>query len=677
MPVEPSNPSRSPSPIRSPEKRDRQWRMQGPAWRRALAILSAILIAVAAELYLSVLVGRRLSMLLVLALVCLVGGVLVFGYLLLTERGAWEMSTRKAPWRWRREDGMRPEERALESSSPDGVAEARAEQVPSSSEEDPRFSTQDGGETSSTATGAGFVDTPGPRKRALILIGGGLRAAWQAGAIRALEDADLGFHFADATSAGSLNLAMLLSGASPGEACARWRTLSVEDFLAHAVPRKTLDVLHVEPLGDPEKVLRRVFPHLGIDLGAIRASSLVEGTFHVCDFERKTDVAIPHRDLDRELLLAAISPPILMPPVERDGTLYTDALWTQDTHLLDAVRRGANELWVLWCLGNTPVYDDGLYEQYAYLVEMSTNGALFAQLRVIQELNERIDAGEVVPGHQRPIAVHLIKPERPLALDPDLYAGRATAAALIDMGYSDTWRYLDVCGAQGLPLTPEMTRTTEPSPDLTFVESLTGLFSMGVTDPTQGALHPGAQPMTIHCTISVGDLDAFVSDVKCSARLVARLSFAPFGEDLPVRRGSFNIFRPSDAPSSRVMTYGLRFPHQGRDYFLEGTKVVDDRRGGDAWKGSTRLHCQLHAGMNAQGPVVGAGVLTLGVGQLLSLISSMQPARREGAGTTAMDRFGRFFLGPLWERYAPRAQWGSTREVVLEAHGPEEPRAQA
>ncbi|NVJ23084.1 patatin-like phospholipase family protein [Myxococcus sp. AM011] len=644
MPVEPSNPS----------------------GRRALAILSAILIAVAAELYLTVLVGQRLSPLLVLALVCLVGGVLVFGYLLLTERGAWEMSSRKAPWKWRREDGLRPEERALEPPPPEAVT-ARAPDT-----ELERASHLEVAEATEERRG-GPVDTLGPRKRALILVGGGLRVAWQAGAIRALEDADLGFHFADATSAGSLNLAMLLSGVSPGEACARWRTLSVEDFLTHAAPRKSLDVLHVEPLGDPEKVLQRVFPHLGIDLAAIRASSLVEGTFHVCDFARKTDMAIPHRELDKEMLLAAISPPILMPPVEREGRLYTDALWTQDTHLLEAVRRGANELWVLWCVGNTPVRDDGLFEQYAYLVEMSANGALFAQLRVIEDINARIEAGEVVLGHRRSIAVHLIKPERPLALDPDLHAGRATAAALIDMGYSDTWRYLDVCGTRGLPLTPEMTRTTEPSPDLTFVESLTGRFTLGVTDPTEGALHPDAQTMTVHCTISVSDLDAFVSDVKCSARLVARLSFAPFGEDLPVRRGSFNIFRPPETPGTRVMTYGLRFPHQGRDYFLAGTKVVVDRKEEDAWKGSTRLLCQLHEGMNAQGPVVGAGVLTLGVGQLLSLISSMQPARREGAGTLAMDRFGRFFLGPLWEQYAPRAQWGTSREMVLESHS----RAQA
>lgn len=647
MPVEPSIPA-------------------GPSGRRALAILSAILIAVAGELYLTVLVGRRLSLLLVLALVCLVGGVLVFGYLLLTERGAWEMSSRKAPWKWRHEDGMRPEERALETSPPEDVT-ARAPDTDLEPEASPAVA------ESTEPRRSGPVDTLGPLKRSLILVGGGLRAAWQAGAIRALEDADLGFHFADATSTGSLNLAMLLSGLSPAEACARWRTLSVEDFLAHAAPRKSLDVLHVEPLGDPEKVLQRVFPHLGIDLAAIRASALVEGTFHVCDFERKTDVAIPHQELDEGMLLAAISPPILMPPVEREGTLYTDALWTQDTHLLEAVRRGANELWVLWCVGNTPVRDDGLFEQYAYLVEMSANGALFAQLRVIEDLNARIEAGEVVLGHRRPITVHLIKPERPLALDPDLYAGRATAGSLIDMGYSDTWRYLDVCGSRGLPLTPEMTRTTEPSPDLTFVESLSGFFTLGVTDPTEGALRPEAWPLTIHCTISVSDLDAFVSDVKCSARLVARLSFEPFGEDLPARRGSFNIFRPPETPGTRVMTYGLRFPHQGRDYFLEGTKVVVDRRGEDAWKGSTRLLCQLHEGMNARGPVVGAGVLTLGVSQLLALISSMQPARREGAGTQAMDRFGRFFLGPLWEQYAPRAQWGTSREMVLESHS----RAQA
>ncbi|WP_163996421.1 patatin-like phospholipase family protein [Pyxidicoccus caerfyrddinensis] len=519
-----------------------------------------------------------------------------------------------------------------------------------------------------SAGSTGLIGSRDGRKRSLILVGGGMRVAWQAGAIRALADAGVVFQHADGTSSGILNLAMLLAGQSPQELCHRWRTLAVKDFLTFAAPRKPVDLLDVEALGDAGALVQRVLPHLGVDAAAVRASKVLDGTFNVCDFARKVNEVIPHTRVDTDLLVAGVSPPILMPPVNRDGTLYTDSLWIQDGNLMEAVRRGADVIWVLWCIGNTPRYGRGLLQQYAHLMELSANGALFEQLERVREINERILAGEEVMGHRRPIAVHLVKPERPLPLDTDLYDGRVTAASLIDMGYSDTWRYLTVRGEQGLPLTPEMTLTTEPAADLTFRESLTGPFALGPTDPMAGALHPDARPLTIHLTIAVDDMDAFVSDVRHTARLVARLDYAPFGEDVPVRQGSFNLFQSREDPRIRLMNYGLRFAHEGREYFLEGTRAIR-YTGASLWRDTTRLHCLLHEGPDARGPVVGAGMLTLGVGQLLELISSMHPARRGSAGLSAMARFGRFFLGPLWDRYAPVARPGLERELVMETQG--------
>lgn len=482
-----------------------------------------------------------------------------------------------------------------------------------------------------------------------------MRAAWQAGALRALADAGLVFQHADATSSGILNLAMWLSGLSPREMCDRWRTLPVRHFLSFAAPRQARDLLDAEALGNAEGLVHRVLPHLGVDTSAIRASTLLEGTFNVCDFARKVNEAVPHTRVDLDLLVAGLSPPILMPPVERDGRLYTDALWIQDGNLMEAVHRGADVIWILWCIGNTPTQGRGLLQQYTHLAELCAHGALFAQLDRLREINERIRAGEEVMGHRRPIAVHLVKPERPLPLDRDVHDGHVTAASLVDMGYSDAWRYLDVRGEQGLPLTPEITLTTEPPPDLTFRESLTGPFALGATDPVVGALQAGARPLTLHLTISIGDMDAFVTDTRHAARLVARLDFAPFGKDVPVRQGSFNIFHAQDDPSTRRMTYGLRFAHDGREYFLEGTRAIPAVQGARLWKDTTRLYCQLHEGPDARGRVVGAGVLTLGARQIRQLTSSMHPARRGDTGLMAMARFGRFFLGPLWERFAPEA----------------------
>ena len=196
------------------------------------------------------------------------------------------------------------------------------------------------------------------RKRSLILVGGGLRVAWQAGAIRALADAGVVFQHADGTSSGILNLAMLLSGLSPQDVCDRWRTLLVKDFLSFAAPRKAGDLLDVEALGDADALVHRVLPHLGVDAAAIRVSTRLEGTFNVCDFARKVNEVIPHTRVDTELVVAGVSPPILMPPVNRAGTLYTDSLWLQGGNLMEAVRRGADVIWVLWCIGNTPATEE-------------------------------------------------------------------------------------------------------------------------------------------------------------------------------------------------------------------------------------------------------------------------------------------------------------------------------
>ncbi|WP_375745131.1 patatin-like phospholipase family protein [Corallococcus interemptor] len=494
----------------------------------------------------------------------------------------------------------------------------------------------------------------GPR-RSLVLAGGGMRVAWQAGVLRALTDARLSFRHADGTSGGIITLAMWLSGQSPAEMCERWRTLDVKDFVSlmplddYARPWK------LTALGDADGIIQRVFPHLGVDVDAIRANRDRAGTFNVCDFTRKTNEAIPHTDVDRDLLVAGISLPLFMPPVAKDSHLYLDSVWIQDANVMEAVRRGADEVWIVWCIGNTPRYSDGFFHQYVHMIELSANGALFAQLEQVRELNARILAGERVPGHARPITVHLIKPEHPLPLDPDFYAGHITAATLIDQGYSDACRYLAVADGRGLPLTPEITQMTEPAYDLSFRETMSGPLAMGTTDPEAGAHDGRSTPFTMHCTITIDDMEAFIRDPDHAARLVAHVQYKPLGMDLPVRDGSFNLFRATDDPRTKIMSYGLRFQANGQDYYLDGTKTLRDDPGPDLWRDTTRLYSYLHEGVDARGPVVGAGVLVLGMRELLHLVSSMHSSRGGGEGAEMMARFGRLFLGALWDLYAPEA----------------------
>ncbi|MDC0709961.1 patatin-like phospholipase family protein [Stigmatella sp. ncwal1] len=506
------------------------------------------------------------------------------------------------------------------------------------------------------------------RRRSLILAGGGMRVAWQAGALRAFHEAGIHFAHGDGTSGGIMNLAMMLSGQLPEEMCGRWRTLRIQDFVSFRSPEKYLKAWDMEALGDADGIVHHVFPHLGIDVDAIRANTTMEGSFNICDFTRKTNEAIPHDQVDLDILVAGISLPIFMPPVRKAGTLYLDSVWIQDANLLEAVRRGADELWVLWCIGNTSTYRTGVFPQYVHMIELSANGALLAQLERIQEINDRIRAGETVHGHQRPIVVHLIKPERPLPLDPDLYAGHITADTLIDQGYADAWRYLSTRTGQGLPLTPEITQMKAFPPSLTFRETMSGALALGETEPLAGAGKGRSTPFTFHATISVDDMEAFVRDPEHSALLVAHISYPPFGNDIPVKQGSFNLFKAGDDPKTRLMTYGMAFEHQGREYYLAGTKTIRDDRGADLWRDTTRLYCRLHEGSDERGAVVGAGVLKLTLGQLLKLVSSMRSSLEGNEGREAVLRFGQFFLGTLWDVYAPMAQ--KTETLAGEARAP-------
>jgi predicted acylesterase/phospholipase RssA len=286
-----------------------------------------------------------------------------------------------------------------------------------------------------------------------------MRVAYQAGVLLALEEEGLSFFHADGTSGGTMNLAMLLSGLSPAEMCERWRTLDVKGFVSFLPLKKYLRSLNWPAFGGADGLRNRVYPHLGIDVERIRAAQGIEGTFNVCDYTDKTNWAVPHREVDQDLLVAGVSLPMLMPAVERDGKLYVDSVWIKDANPTEAVRRGAEELWLVWCIGNTTTYRDGAFNQYVHMIEMSADGGLNEELAHL-----RAQLGTELP------ALHVIKPEYPLPLDPDFYLGRIDANALVAMGYRDAKRYL--ASPSPAEWGPSATKMRDQPPGAAFVEKV-------------------------------------------------------------------------------------------------------------------------------------------------------------------------------------------------------------
>ena len=259
--------------------------------------------------------------------------------------------------------------------------------------------------------------------------------AYQAGVLVALEEAGLRFHHADGTSGGTFNLAMLLSGVSPEEACRRWRELKVLSFASVWPLRRLLAGPPYPALGTSTGIRARVFPALGVDVERIRSAQGMEGTFNVCDFASKECIAVPHTEADLDVLTAGVSLPVFSPAVERDGRKLVDAVWIKDTNVSEALRRGAEELWLVWCIGNHGVYRDGAFQQYVHMIEIAANGALQEELALVRERGARL---------------HVIRPRVPLPLDPDFFFGRVDASTLIAMGYRDAAAYLDAPHEDGV-----------------------------------------------------------------------------------------------------------------------------------------------------------------------------------------------------------------------------------
>jgi hypothetical protein len=197
---------------------------------------------------------------------------------------------------------------------------------------------------------------------------------------------------------------------------------------------------------------------------------------------------------------------VLSPAVRRAGRTLVDAVWIKDTNLTEALRRGAEELWLVWCIGNHGVYRDGAFQQYVHMIEIAANGALQEELALVRNRGARL---------------HVIRPRVPLPLDPDFFLGRVDAATLIAMGYRDAAAYLDAPHADGVAPDATATRMADPVPGVAFRERLDG------------------DGMTLHLGWEIDDLEAFAADPR--GTLVGDVSHAALGTRRPARAGTFRV----------------------------------------------------------------------------------------------------------------------------------------
>jgi predicted acylesterase/phospholipase RssA len=462
-----------------------------------------------------------------------------------------------------------------------------------------------------------------------------MRVAYQAGVLRAFEEAGLSFSHADGTSGGTINLAMLLSGLSPLEMCDRWRTLRVRDFASPPPLRDLLRGPRIPAFGGADGIVGKVFPHLGIEVDRIRAARGLQGTFNVCNHSTKQNEAIEHQRVDLDLLVAGISLPVLMPAVGKGAASYLDAVWVKDANLTEAVKRGAEELWLVWCIGNTAEYRDGPFNQYVHMIEQSANGVLFEELDRIREINAGIRAGHSPYGQRRPIVLHVVCPRHPLPLDPDLFFGRIDPGTLTAMGHRDAYDYFATMNPQtGMELDATATAMERTGPRPAWRERLSGHLT-------------GPRPVELSLELSaeIEDVSAFAAGRE-TAPLVGRLSAEGIGEGF-LRDGTVQLLDGG----SPALAYEAGLVAGGHAYHLSARRAAPT---GGTTLDRLRALAPLEATLEERrgGHTTARGTLHPGAGTTGWPLGSLRVTRASSIAerVRTANRAGRLVLGGLLPR---------------------------
>ncbi len=291
-------------------------------------------------------------------------------------------------------------------------------------------------------------------KRSLVLGGGGAKIGWASGVLQVLmEETGLRFDHIDATSGSVFNLAMLLSGKSASFVADAWANLSPREFVSLHPWYQYLTFWKLPSLLTQDAARHHIIPKWGIDLDKIAACREINGhpvvaTFNVCDFNTKRVVTFDSSEMDIDRLLSVDAVPGVVPPVAKDGTLYVDALLLKDANLAEAVRQGADEIWVVWTVEERSEWRGGVWHHLGHVFEICAVGNLFRELDGIARVNAAVAAGTASPG-QRHITVHVIKPDSRIPVDYLFFRNKAQMRSVIEAGRAYARRYLAEAGLSG------------------------------------------------------------------------------------------------------------------------------------------------------------------------------------------------------------------------------------
>ena len=510
--------------------------------------------------------------------------------------------------------------------------------------------------------------TNGNKKRSLILAGGGIKVSFQAGVLQVwLDEAGLTFDHVDAASGGVFNLAMMCQGMTGKQIADNWRNLNPKAGISFN-PATFLNLLYAESLFTLENYRKHVFPDWGLNWDKIRGSNL-NATFNVINFSDKTLDVIEPKNMSEDLLCACVSLPMWFPPVHIDGKTYIDSVYMTDANIEEAIRRGADELWIIWTVSDKDEWHPGFVATYFQIIETTADGHYRAILKRIADNNDAIAAGKA-GEFGRHIEVKELKADVALHYLIDFSQDRMAEAVNLGVLRGREW-----CKENGIALKPQEgefpTDIHTAQTSVAFTEEMKGFMTFGELDYDRGARMGKESDTSImfHLTITVNGVNRFVVDPEHDTDDVKGYIRCPaLGGQLPVEQAKFNLFVDDKDPAIKRMFYRLFFKdNQGNPLTLSGFKFVKDDPGFDLWHDTTTLFTRVLNGHVSEEDeraaekdqeklkqmVRGSGIIII---HFFDFMKQLTTFRAKGPTfsdrASAMNRFGKLFMGKLWDVYA-------------------------
>ncbi|MGQ3685958.1 MAG: GMC oxidoreductase [Candidatus Loosdrechtia sp.] len=200
-------------------------------------------------------------------------------------------------------------------------------------------------------------------------------------------------------------------------------------------------------------------------------------------------------------------------------------------------------------------------------------------------------------------------------------------------------------------------------PELTFTESMSGYIGENTENPKKGEKRGkrNNNKIDFQARISIDKVNDFIETTEHKATLEGTFNCRPFGTELKIENGIFNLFIIDKNTDTKKMQYRFNFtsPVTGKRYFFHGVKEIE-RKFWDIFNpldpimDMTTLFVTIYEGNTEKGKIAASGIMRFNLAKLPSLLSSIEVrASNKAAKKKVILNFFGFILGKLGETYLP------------------------